>query len=538
MKKDEMIISLKRQNDCLQQQLDEALRQLAESNLKVDGLQQRVKELLLEVAELRKLLEQKDAEQQKQRNIAKGLSKLLQNKSEKQTPAPPPSPPPSGEAEGQTGQATPKPKPREKTNYGAKRLDHCVTEVQEIPVDPAGPQFDKGRARWIGTRDVVRYELIPMRFIKKIYHVNRYVQDGAILEGKAPDAPLLNSNYDGSFIAGIAQLRYLYSMPVERIVAYFTENGFDLRKGTAHGLLRKTGKLFENLYKAMGLAVKEDDYLAGDETYHIVLVGEKNKDGKGIRKAYFWVVTAVHTGLVYYFYADGSRSEDVITDYIGNYGDTFQSDGFTAYRKLAKKLTRLACLQHVKRKFLDCGDDFDAKVIVRLINHLYHKEHKHKVGQDGWTVEDNTRWRQVYAPPILRIIKKKLDRMAAYPPEKMLPKSDKHTAVHYMLNEWDAIENIFTRGDYHLDNNLVERLNRYISLSRRNSLFFGSHKGAERGAIFYSLACTCRLQGINFFEYISDVINKAAAIPPMKTVDLQKYRELLPDRWKLARQKN
>ncbi|KIP60956.1 hypothetical protein ST45_09310, partial [Prevotella pectinovora] len=42
-----------------------------------------------------------------------------------------------------------------------------------------------------------------------------------------------------------------------------------------------------------------------------------------------------------------------------------------------------------------------------------------------------------------------------------------------MLNEWDALMNIFTRGDYHLDNNLVERLNRYISLSRRNSLFFG-----------------------------------------------------------------
>ena len=88
-----------------------------------------------------------------------------------------------------------------------------------------------------------------------------------------------------------------------------------------------------------------------------------------------------------------------------------------------------------------------------------------------------------------------------------------------MLNEWDAIENIFTRGDYNLDNNLVERLNRYISLSRRNSLFFGSHKGAERAAMFYSLACSCRLLGINFFEYISDVINKAAAIPPKKPVD-------------------
>ena len=139
-----------------------------------------------------------------------------------------------------------------------------------------------------------------------------------------------------------------------------------------------------------------------------------------------------------------------------------------------------------------------------------HKEHKHKIGEDGWTAEKNLRWRREYAPRILKKIRKKLDQLAADP--QMLPKSDRYNAVHYMLNEWDAIKNIFTRGDYNLDNNLVERLNRYISLSRRNSLFFGSHEGAERAAIYYSLACSCRLLGINFFEYISDIINRAAAI--------------------------
>ena len=70
----------------------------------------------------------------------------------------------------------------------------------------------------------------------------------------------------------------------------------------------------------------------------------------------------------------------------------------------------------------------------------------------------------------MHIIKKKLDRMAA--DSRLLPKTEKYEAVHYMLNEWDALMNIFTRGDYHLDNNLVERLNRYISLSRRNSLSY------------------------------------------------------------------
>lgn len=520
MNKDEIILMLQRLVDSLQWQLDEAMRQLGEANSKVDTL-------LRKIEELEGLLVQKRAGEQKQRNITKGLSKLLQNKSEKQTPAKPS--PVTDDKEAEAASAA---KPREKTNYGAKRLDHYVTEVEETDVDPADPRFDRDLARWMSSRDSVRYELIPMRFIKHIYHVHKYVQDGTVMEGKAPDAPLLGSNYDGSFIAGIAQLRYLYALPVERIVNYFTENGFDLKKGTAHGLLRKTERLFENLYKALGQAVKEDDYVAGDETYHSVLIKEKNKNGKGIKKGYIWDVTAVHLGLTYYFYNGGSRGEKVILDYIGDYDGTFQSDGFSPYRKMAKRLTRLACLQHVKRKFLDCGkDDTEAMTIVRQINRLYQKEHRHKIGEKGWTVDDNTRWRQEYAPPILERIKRKLDKMAAYPPEKMLPKSEKYTAVHYMLNEWEAIENIFTRGDYHLDNNLVERLNRYISLSRRNSLFFGSHKGAERGAMFYSLACSCRLQKINFFKYISDIINKAAALPP-KT-PLSTYRELRPDKWKL-----
>ena len=517
---------LQQQNAFLQRQLKDALQQLGESNRKVDELLQMVEELLCRIKELEDLLVQKNAEERKQQNIIKGLSKLQQNKSEKQTPAVAASNAPASDSN--DGQTAPEPRPREKTNYGAKRKEHYEVEIEEEDIYPTDSRFDEKKARLIDTRDVVRYILMPMRFIKKVYHVHVYTQDGTVMEGKAPLAPLQGSNYDGSFIAGIAQLRYIYSMPVERIVKYFSENGFDMDKGTAHGLLRKTETIFENLYKAMGLAVKEDDYLAGDETYHRVLV--KMPDGKGSKKGYIWVVTSIHTGLVYYFYHDGSRGQDVILNYIGDYGGTFQSDGFYPYRKMAAQLTRLSCLQHVKRKFLDCGDDEEAQAIVRLINELYQEEHKHKIDEDGWTVEKNLPWRRKYAPKILKKIRKKLDQLAADP--EMLPKSDRYNAVHYMLNEWDAIENIFTRGDYNLDNNLVERLNRYISLSRRNSLFFGSHEGAKRAAIYYSLACSCRLLGINFFEYISDVINRAAAIPPKKPVDLQKYRGLLPDRWK------
>lgn len=483
-------------------------------------LWQQVKNLKGEVSSLRRLLENKTEGENKQKRIIKGLAKISQNKSEKQTPVP-------NSTEIAREQSCEK-KQRAKTNNGAKRKQHMEAEVIEEDAEPDDPRFDANAARLYKIRDVIRYELIPMRFIKRIYHVKTYTQNDEFFSGKAPDAPFLNSQYDGSFIAGISQLRYMYNMPVERIVKYFVDNGFEMNKATAHGLLRKTESLFENLYNAFGDAIKEDTYLAGDETYHRVLVETKNKDGKGIKKGYIWVVTAINKKLVYYFYNNGSRRQDIILDYMKGYDGTFQSDGFSPYRKMAEWLTRLACFQHVKRKFIDCGDDFDAKVVVRLINHIYHEEHKNKIGEKGWSERDNYKWRQQYELPVMKIIRKKIDRMAA--DKKLLPKTEKYEAVHYMINEWNGLMNIFKRGDYHLDNNLIERLNRYISLSRRNSLFFGSHAGAKRSAMFYSLACSCRLQGINFFEYISDVINKAAALPP--NTSKEKYRNLLPDKWK------
>ena len=166
--------------------------------------------------------------------------------------------------------------------------------------------------------------------------------------------------------------------------------------------------------------------------------------------------------------------------------------------------------------------------LVELTNKLYQKEHEHCVGQQGWTDKDNLRHRKRYAPQILSEIKRELLRIKSKP--DLLPKSEMAGAVDYMLLQWEAIKGIFTEGYYYLDNNLVERYNRYISLSRRNSLFFGSHKGAERGALFYSLACSCRMQGINTFEYITEVINKAAKLPP--NTDIKVYRNLLPDKWK------
>lgn len=61
-----------------------------------------------------------------------------------------------------------------------------------------------------------------------------------------PTAVFMNSNYTSSFVAGLLQLRYMYSMPVERIIHYFEDQGFNLKKPTANFLLLKAAEALAN----------------------------------------------------------------------------------------------------------------------------------------------------------------------------------------------------------------------------------------------------------------------------------------------------
>ena len=137
--------------------------------------------------------------------------------------------------------------------------------------------------------------------------------------GKTPPALLLNSSYSPSFAAGLLQMRYIYSMPVERIIKYFADNGFTLRKATANKLIARSADVLENFYKAICQVVLQQDYVSADETYHKVLLAKTKPTDKGSKKGYFWAVSAPKLGLVFFVYEDGSRSEQVILNIFSDY---------------------------------------------------------------------------------------------------------------------------------------------------------------------------------------------------------------------------
>ena len=72
-------------------------------------------------------------------------------------------------------------------------------------------------------------------------------------------------------------------------------------------------------------------------------------------------------------------------------------------------------------------------------------------------------------------------------------------------------------------------MNRYFSMSRRSSLFFGSHKEAERAAVLYTLALSAKMNHLYLFGYLTYILDKTAQWQPNSP--LENYRNLLPDRW-------
>lgn len=523
MNKDELIEFLQHQNSFLQEKLNASLTRIEELTLSNNSLLASNEKLIAKINELQNrmsslvdAISKNKVELSKEKAARQAMRRLQESPSERQ------SKPTVESSESKTE--------RKRTNNGAKRKTHpeCVIEI--VNVEPDSPDFNPEIAKYMGEIEVIRYELVPMCFKKIIYKEKKYIQDGKFFKGNAPGTPLLNSQYTASFIAGLAELRYLHGIPLENAVEYFCAHGFNLNKGTAQKLVSKVGKLLENLYKSLTKALLEDNYICGDETYQKVRLQIATPSGKKIKKGYIWVFVGMNTGLVYFFYDDGSRSADVFEQHIKGFKGAFQCDYYSGYRHIGigemSGIKRLPCLQHIKRKFLDIKDNPQAEEIAQLFGLLYHHEHEHHIGENGWTAEDHIKWRQKYSKEILPQIHTKL--VAIKHRQHIPPDDPLLAATEHALKQWHEIPRIFESPYYQLDNNTVERINRYISLTRRR-LTIGSHTGAEIAALYHSLTITCHRCGVNIFDYLCDIINKCAAWPP--NTPIEKYRDLLPDRW-------
>ena len=154
----------------LQDQLEASNATILQLNLTIQNMQSSfdatVADLKATIANLEALLQERDGSLSKAQNQMRGLSKLVENKSERQRPEPPA---PKTEEERKAAER------KARGNNGAKRNMHFELETVERDVYPKGMEgLDP-----FSTRDVIRYSMIPPRFKKEILHIHTMMRRNA-----------------------------------------------------------------------------------------------------------------------------------------------------------------------------------------------------------------------------------------------------------------------------------------------------------------------------------------------------------------------
>ena len=100
-------------------------------------------------------------------------------------------------------------------------------------------------------------------------------------------------------------------------------------------------------------------------------------------------------------------------------------------------------------------------------------------------------------------------------------------AIEYCLKRWTALIRYLDDGNLPIDNNWAENQMRPWALGRKNWLFAGSLESGQRAAIVMSLIQSARLNGLDPYAYLADVLLRR--LPTHKDKDID---ELLPHIWK------
>ena len=235
------------------------------------------------------------------------------------------------------------------------------------------------------------------------------------------------------------------------------------------------------------------------------------------------------------FYYSRDRSGVHPQAHMANYSGILQADAYGGYQKLFEPdrspgpILEAACFAHSRRKFFELADIAAsarrkakgqkpkfvspmALEAVQRIDALFAIERE----INGLSPAERKAARQEFSAPLLASLKDWMTTQRA----KLSKSSEVAKAMDYMLNRWDAFSRFLDDGRICLSNNAAERGIRGLALGRRSWLFCGSDRGGQRAARMYSLFVTCRMNGVDGYAWLADVLARIADYPAHRIEDL------------------
>ena len=399
---------------------------------------------------------------------------------------------------------------------------------EEVVIEPEArkcPCCD-GPLHVIGEDVAEQLDIIPARFKVKVIRRPRYgcrTCETAPVQAPAPPRIVENGMPTEAMVAHVAISKYLDHLPLYRQAGIYSRQGIELDRSTLADWVGRAAWWVAPIHERLMAEITASAEIFADDTPVPVLDPGRGRTKTGRLWAYArddrpW--QGADPPLVAYVYTPDRRHHRP-ADHLRGFAGTLQVDAFAGFDALAaarEGVVLAHCWAHARRKFHDIetatGSAIAAEALLRIAA-LYAVEKEIR----GRTAEHRRQARAEKSRAILDDLRPWLERQLA----RLSGKSPLAGAIRYTLARWNSLTRFTDDGRIELDTNTVEREIRPIALGRKNYLFAGSDGGAETWAILASLLQTARLNGVEPFAYLTDILERMVRGHTIDRID-----ELMP----------
>jgi len=348
-----------------------------------------------------------------------------------------------------------------------------------------------------------------------------------VAQAAAPDRPIAGGLATPALLAQVLVGKYCDHNPLYRQSQIFARHGVDLPRSTLAGWVGGACWWLEALHEKLCADVFASDHLFADDTPVPVLDPGRGKTKTGR----LWVYAREQRGwsgpappAAVYLFAPDRKAERPVA-HMARFKGVVHVDGYAGFERLTARgeVVLAACWAHTRRKFYDVQQQTGSPIAaeaLRRIGDIYAVEAKVR----GRAPEHRLAWRRSLSAPAVKNLRAWLEAQLGLVPAR----STLADAIRYALGRWKGLTRFLDDGRIELDTNPVERAIRPVALGRKNHLFAGSDGGGHRWAVVCSLIETAKLNGVEPYAYLRDVLERMVDGHPNSRLD-----ELLPWNWAL-----
>ncbi len=335
---------------------------------------------------------------------------------------------------------------------------------------------------------------------------------GKVFTAAAPEG-VGDKKYDETAASMIALFRYGRGFPWNRLESLEDSLGIPLPAATQCEIVAETAALLQPALEELQRQAAQGEVVHNDDTSMRVLSLDRDADLSPERTGVFtsglvWILPGRRIALFFTGCKHaGENLAQVLKQRPAGLPPLIQiCDALSRnVPKLANPIEILLanCNAHGRRNFVKVTANFPepCRFVLETLGEVYGYD---AVAQEqGMSPEERLHFHQEHSGPVMEKLLAWLHTQFAE--RRVEPNSGLGQAISYLLKHWQKLTLFLRKPGVPLDNNIVERALKKAILHRKNSLFYKTRHGAQMGDLFMSLIHTCELNGVNPFDYLTEL---------------------------------